>query len=133
MKRISTIAGLMAGGIALTMAPALAHEVIHSNHIAVHSDGDGHTVVNHAGHMDHLHNGHLHSMHDAHIDEHVIDISAANPAGEGSGGHDAHMHAADDGHEMVQHGDHFDHMHDGHLHNMHGDHTDEHGAVKVVG
>lgn len=133
MKSKITLAGLVLGGAAFIIGPAVAHEVIHANHAASHYEGDGHIVIEHDGHMDHLHDGHLHSMHDGHADEHVIAVSAANPAGENRGSHDGvHLHSADDGHPEIQHGDHFDHLHDGHLHHMHGDHTDEHGAIKVM-
>ncbi|GGL77362.1 hypothetical protein GCM10009706_14800 [Curtobacterium citreum] len=37
-----------------------------------------------------------------------------------------HQHAADCGHEAVQHDDHVDYLHDGHKHAEHDGHYDEH-------
>lgn len=117
----------------LLAGTALAHEVIHGSHAANHSADDGHMALIHDGHIDHVHDGHLHHMHDSHVDEHVIEISAVNWAGEARHAGDTdHMHSSDDGHNSVQHGDHFDHIHDGHLHHMHDDHTDEHGGLEVA-
>jgi len=38
----------------------------------------------------------------------------------------AHVHGENCGHQMVQHGDHWDYLHDGHMHYVHGDHVDDH-------
>lgn len=109
-------------------APATAHEVIHGGHGHAHAGGCGHAAVKHAGHVDYLHDGHLHSTHAAHVDEHVLDVSARNPAAEKRVA-SADRHGADDGHQAVQHGAHFDHLHDGRLHHFHAGHADDHGAV----
>lgn len=113
---------------------AFAHEVIHVNHVGVHAESDGHLVIMHDGHADHLHDGHLHSVHGDHVDEHVLEITAANPADESLGKAEDtdHMHGSKDcEHPRIQHGDHIDYIHDGHLHHVHGDHVDEHGAIQI--
>jgi hypothetical protein len=102
----------------------------HSGHRHIHSEHCGHTRVQHNGHVDYLHDGHLHSQHGDHYDEHVIEISAANPAvcarlacgckHEGCG------------HEQVPHGDHYDYLVNGRLHHPHGDHCDDHGPLDLV-
>lgn len=52
----------------------------HHHHDHQHGPGCGHLAINHAGHTDYLHDGHLHHIHGTHVDEHVLEISAANPA-----------------------------------------------------
>ena len=37
-----------------------------------------------------------------------------------------HTHAANCGHQAIEHEDHTGYVHDGHLHCIHGDHVDEH-------
>lgn len=119
----------------LLATSALAHEVVHDEDGHTHRADCGHTAVEHDGHIDYLHDGHLHNAHGAHADEHVIEISAAHPMDEAlvsrAEKHSA-KHSADDGHALVPHGDHFDHLHDGHLHYLHGDHVDEHGELKTL-
>jgi hypothetical protein len=113
--------------------PVSAREVLHGDHVGTHSKGDGHMVINHNDHMDHLHNGHLHQVHSNHIDEHSIEVSDLNPTGEHKDGHgQEHANRDADGHPTLQHGNHFDHLHNGHLHHVHGDHSGEHGTVKIV-
>lgn len=72
-----------------------------------HLPGDGHEVVAHGDHVDHVHEGELHPESPIHSD------------------HGA-AHTEGDGCETVQHGDHVDHLHDGHRHFQHGDHVHEH-------
>ncbi|WP_129673265.1 hypothetical protein [Candidatus Chloroploca sp. Khr17] len=102
----------------------------HENHPHVHSEHCGHVRVRHEGHVDYLHDGHLHHTHESHYDEHVIAVSATNPAGCApiacACGH------VDCGHPLVPHGDHFDYLVDGRLHHVHGDHCDDHGPLEVV-
>ncbi|MEM7639191.1 MAG: hypothetical protein AAF269_09015 [Pseudomonadota bacterium] len=111
------------------------HEAeIHGDHTHVHGDDCGHAKVWHVDHWDYLHDGHLHFVHEGHVDEHVLEVTELNPAGEAPMApelHADHMHGAGDGHMMVPHGDHFDYVHDGHLHYVHGDHVDDHGPVTV--
>ena len=119
-----------------TSIMALDHE-IHENHTHEHGTDCGHTAIQHDDHVDYLHDGHLHSPHEGHVDEHVLEVSQANPAGCTEGhdcsGHDAaHTHGSDCGHEAVPHGDHGDYLVDGHLHFPDGDHCDNHGEVTVV-
>jgi hypothetical protein len=121
----------------LLASPLSAHEVIHAAHDAhAHKAGCGHNAIDHAGHVDFLHDGHLHHGHDGHVDEHSLEVTAANPAAEElvtrvtSDDH-AHGHAGEE-HQMVQHGTHMDYVHDGRLHHLHGDHTDDHGPVKLL-
>ena len=102
----------------------------HSNHGHVHSEHCGHPRIQHDGHVDYLHDGHLHHPHDGHYDEHVIAVSAANPAA--CAPLKCECKHEDCGHLKVPHGDHFDYLVDGRLHHPHGDHCDDHGAVKVV-
>lgn len=120
---------LIAGG-------ASAHDVIHSDHAEAHAATDGHTLINHNGHVDHLHGGHLHNVDGTHVDEHTIAVSAANHVAEeivSNVNDDGHAHGADDAeHARIQHGDHFDYLHDGRLHFVHADHIDDHGAVTVI-
>lgn len=107
----------------------MAH-TIHADHKHVHSENCGHTRIQHDGHTDYLHDGHLHSAHEGHYDEHVIEISAANPDVcapiSCTCGHE------ECGHERVPHGDHEDFLVDGRLHHKHGDHCDDHGPLTVV-
>ena len=109
------------------------HANTHSDHGHVHADAGEHVRIQHDGHVDYLHDGHLHAEHDGHYDEHVIAVSATNPAEEAAKDHADHMHGADNcDHQMIPHGDHVDYLHDGHLHHVHNDHIDEHGEVTVL-
>ena len=100
-----------------TKTMAIDHDV-HENHTHEHGTDCGHTAIQHDDHVDYLHDGHLHSPHEGHVDEHVLEVSQANPAdcteGHECSGHDAaHTHGADCGHEAVPHGDHVDYLVDG--------------------
>jgi len=111
-----------------------AHQT-HPNHSHKHGTGCGHTAIRHKGHIDYIHDGHLHHIHEDHVDEHRIEVSAANPdvCNHAGKGHDAgHKHGPSCGHEALPHGDHTDYLVGGHLHHAHGDHCDDHGAVEVV-
>ena len=113
------------------------NHTIHADHTHVHSLACGHTAIKHDGHTDFLHDGHLHHPHEGHVDEHTLEVSAANPAdctnGHACNGHDAqHVHGANCGHEAVPHGDHSDYLVAGHLHHPHNGHCDNHGNVEVV-
>ncbi|ABX04712.1 conserved hypothetical protein [Herpetosiphon aurantiacus DSM 785] len=103
---------------------------IHEPHAHIHSAHCGHTRIHHDDHIDYVHNGHLHAEHEGHYDDHVIAISATNPAACAPVAcactHD------DCGHEMIPHGDHVDYLYEGRLHHRHGDHCDDHGPVTVV-
>lgn len=121
----------------LITSPLAAHEVIHGAHEGhAHAAGCGHAALEHAGHVDYLHDGHLHHGHGGHTDEHVLEISSANPDAHelvAMVTSDDHAHGHDgEEHLMVQHGAHMDYVHDGRLHHLHGDHTDDHGAVKLM-
>ena len=104
---------------------------VHSDHTHVHGPGCGHAAIAHDGHVDYLHDGHLHHPHGDHVDEHVIPVSAANPAGCDTKLACDHVHGPGCGHEAVPHGDHVDYLVDGRLHHAHGDHCDDHGAVAL--
>jgi len=75
----------------------------------------------------------MHNVHGEHADEHVIQVTDANPAMEQPVSHDMHAdhkHGEGDSlHAMIPHGDHMDYLHDGHLHHVHNDHIDEHGKI----
>ena len=91
--------------------------------------------IMHDGHVDYLHDGHLHHLHDGHIDEHVIDITGANPKNctpehQCAGHPQEHTHGPC-GHEAVPHGEHIDYLVDGHLHHPHDGHCDDHRRVTV--
>lgn len=110
----------------------------HDHHDHVHGQGCGHTAIEHNGHVDYLHDGHLHHPTSAgKIEEHAIEVTAANPAactgGHVCSGHEAgHVHGPDCGHPAVPHGDHIDYLVDGHLHHQHNGHCDDHGKVNVL-
>ncbi len=109
----------------------------HLHHEHQHGAACGHQAVRHADHVDYLHDGHLHHPHVNHVDEHVIEVSQANPdvctPQHHCGGHaDGHVHAPGCGHEAVPHGDHVDYLVLGHLHHPHGDHCDNHGPLAVM-
>lgn len=111
--------------------------IVHQNHPHQHGADCSHTAIQHNEHVDYLHDGHLHHPHEGHIDEHKLEVSAANPAdctdGHECGGHDAqHVHGAGCGHEAVPHADHVDYLVAGHLHHPHQGHCDNHGNVTVV-
>jgi hypothetical protein len=108
----------------------------HEGHSHQHGPGCGHPAVRHGDHTDYLHDGHLHHVHGDHVDEHALDVGAANPARctpqHDCGGHPkGHRHAPDCGHPAVPHGDHVDYVVGGHLHHPHGDHCDDHGQVSI--
>ena len=108
----------------------------HPGHEHTHHSTCGHTAIEHQGHTDYLHDGCLHYPHGDHVDEHVVEISEANPAqctadhmceGQEKG----HVHGTGCGHESVPHGDHSDYLVGDHLHYVHGDHCDDHGSITV--
>lgn len=110
---------------------------IHEHHDHVHGAGCGHTAVVHNDHVGYLHDGHMHFPHSDHVDEHALDVNAANPEActpdHSCGGHEkGHQHGAGCGHEAVPHGDHIDYLVDGHLHHPHGEHCDDHGKVTLA-
>lgn len=110
---------------------------VHEDHSHIHGPGCGHVAIQHEGHVDYLHDGHLHHPHEGHFDEHVLAVTAQNPADCTNGhecmGHDAgHVHGAGCGHEAVPHGDHVDYLVDGHLHHVHNGHCDNHGPIDLV-
>ena len=111
--------------------------ITHANHTHEHGEECGHTAIKHEAHTDYLHDGHLHHLHEGHVDEHKLEVNAANPAdctnGHDCGAHDAkHVHGKDCGHDAVPHGDHVDYLVDGHLHHQHDGHCDNHGQVEIV-
>lgn len=134
MHKILAIGATVASLTACAIAPAEHTADIHQEHAHVHGDNCGHARVWHVDHWDYLHDGHLHFAHDGHVDEHVLEVTADNPAGESPldpSLHADHMHGEGDSHFMVPHGDHMDFIHDGRLHYVHGDHVDDHGPVRV--
>jgi len=136
MKRVILVLA-SAGALAACTSAAIDHAGdTHSGHAHVHGEGCGHDMIAHGDHYDYLHDGHLHHAHGDHYDEHVIDVSETNPAGEApvdAALHAGHAHGESDGeHPMVRHGDHMDFIHDGRLHHVHGDHVDDHGPVELV-
>jgi hypothetical protein len=102
----------------------------HGDHPHVHSANCGHIRLQHGDHVDYLHDGHLHAEHEGHYDEHVIEVSEANPSicapVSCACGHQGCSHP------LVPHGDHVDYLVDGRLHHPHGDHCDDHGLVTVL-
>ena len=109
----------------------------HEGHKHQHGPKCGHTAIEHEGHLDYLHDGHLHHQNGNGLEEHALEVSAANPAactpGHACGHHDAaHVHGHGCGHPAVPHGDHVDYLVDGHLHHPHGDHCDDHGPVQLA-
>lgn len=114
----------------------MSHEH-HDDHDHAHGPGCGHTAVAHEGHTDYLHDGHLHHgcAHGG-VEEHRIDVGAANPADctpqHACASHaKSHVHGPGCGHEAVPHGDHTDYLVEGHLHHPHGAHCDDHGPVET--
>ena len=105
------------------------HET-HSTHEHDHTVNCGHFRIRHNGHTDYLHDGHLHFRHDDHYDEHVLEVSASNPAGCRQVSCEC-LHD-DCGHESIRHGDHMDHVYEGTLHFRHNDHCDDHGKVSLI-
>jgi len=107
------------------------------NHNHQHGTSCGHTAVKHGDHVDSLHDGHLHHQTEGGVEEHTIEVSAANPdactPSHSCEGHDkGHRHGPGCGHEAVPHGNHVDYLVKGHLHHQHGDHCDDHGPVKTA-
>ena len=109
---------------------------IHENHSHKHGPNCGHVAIQHGDHVGYLHDGHLHCSHEDHYDEHVIEVTKANPGGcvpHDCTGHDTnHDHGPNCGHPMVAHGDHVDYLVDDHLHHPHGEHCDNHGPIKLA-
>ncbi|HVW64269.1 MAG TPA: hypothetical protein VHB01_04580 [Nitrosospira sp.] len=110
----------------------------HEHHSHSHGPRCGHTGIIHAGHVDYLHDGHMHHVHGEHVDEHVLDITSANPERctpdhQCAGHQPEHEHGPGCGHETIPHGDHVDYLVDGHLHYPHNGHCDDHGPVTVAG
>ncbi|WP_146647219.1 hypothetical protein [Labilithrix luteola] len=108
----------------------------HGTHTHTHGPSCGHKAIEHEGHTDYLHDGHMHHPHGDHVDEHVVSVSAKNPAActpsHACTGHSKdHVHGANCGHEAIPHGDHVDYLVDGHMHHAHNGHCDDHGPVKV--
>lgn len=107
------------------------------NHDHQHGQNCGHTAIKHGDHVDYLHDGHLHHPAGTSIEEHVLEVSAKNPAqctpDHACNGHEkGHVHGPNCGHEAVPHGDHVDYLVDGHLHHPHDGHCDDHGPVELV-
>lgn len=107
----------------------MAHDV-HTTHTHVHGPYCGHTPVVHGDHVDYLHNGHLHFPHDGHYDEHVIPVTATNPAV--CAPVPCRCGHQECGHLAVPHGDHMDYLYEGRLHRVHGDHCDDHGPIRLA-
>ena len=105
----------------------------HKNHSHKHGENCGHTKIKHGDHYDFLHNGHMHHPHKDHVDEHVLEVSSANPD-ECNKKFDCgdHVHGENCGHEAVPHGDHVDYVVDGRLHHQHDGHCDDHGAIETI-
>jgi hypothetical protein len=85
----------------------------HAEHPHHHDANCGHIAVKHGDHVDYLHDGHLHHPEGDDVEEHVIEVTPANPARctpeNGHKGHEAsHVHGPGCGHEAVPHGDHID-------------------------
>ncbi len=113
----------------------MSHHV-HEQHDHKHGANCGHPAIRHNDHVDYLHDGHLHHDHNGHYDEHVLEVSAANPANcspHTCGEHGAsHKHGPNCGHPAVPHGDHVDYLVGEHLHHPHNGHCDDHGAVTLA-
>lgn len=76
----------------------------------------------------------MHYPHGDHVDEHRLDVSAANPAvctpDHACAGHEqTHKHGPSCGHEAIPHGDHVDYLVGNHLHHPCNQHCDDHGRV----
>lgn len=98
----------------------------HDQHSHAHGASCGHTGIRHQDHVDYLHDGHLHHAHSDHVDEHLLEVTATNPA-------DCQpVECATQHGETIPHGDHMDFLVDGRLHHMHVDHCDDHGPITVV-
>jgi DNA-binding transcriptional ArsR family regulator len=52
---------------------------VHANHPHKHGPGCGHIAIGHGDHVDFLHDGHLHHQNGGVVEEHKIEVSAANP------------------------------------------------------
>ena len=112
----------------------MTHEIHEGTHEHRHGPGCGHTAVRHADHVDYLHDGHLHHPHDEHVDEHVLAVDRAHPAGrtDAVDCDPSHAHGAGCGHEAVPHGDHVDYLVGGRLHHPHDGHCDDHGPLAAA-
>jgi hypothetical protein len=113
----------------------MAHH--HEGHSHKHGAKCGHQGVKHNGHIDYLHDGHLHHVGKDGVEEHALEVNAANPASctpqHSCGKHEkGHQHGPGCGHTAVPHGDHVDYLVDGHLHHPHGDHCDDHGKIELA-
>ncbi|MCI0682411.1 MAG: hypothetical protein L0Y71_09920 [Gemmataceae bacterium] len=109
----------------------------HKDHAHKHGPNCGHAAIKHDGHVDYLHDGHLHHVNGDKVEEHVLGVSAANPAqctpNHNCGEHDQqHKHGPNCGHPAVPHGDHVDYLVGKHLHHPHGEHCDDHGGVETA-
>ena len=103
----------------------------------IHGPGCGHTVVQHGDHVDYLDHGHLQHVHDGLTEEHVVEVTEANPdrcspEHRARGHESSHQHGPGCGHEAVPHGNHIDYLVGGRLHHPHGNHCDDHGPLSVV-
>ncbi len=108
----------------------------HPDHDHTHGSGCGHKGIEHEGHVDYLHDGHLHHVHGDHVEEHIIEVTSANPERctpkHACHTHEAgHKHGPGCGHEAVPHGGHTDYLVEDHLHHRHGDHCDDHGKISL--
>ena len=115
----------------------MSEHTIHPDHTHQHRPGCGHLAVKHGDHVDYLHGGHLHHPHGDHVDEHVLEVDAANPQSctpeHRCGAHGAdHVHGEGCGHEAIPHGDHVDFLVGDHLHHPHDGHCDDHGRLAVA-
>ncbi len=109
----------------------------HASHNHQHTNGCGHTAVQHGDHVDYLHEGHLHRKDGQQYNECHLEETAANPVQctpkHACADHAKdHQHGAQCGHEAVPHGEHVDYLVGGHLHHPHGPHCDDHGTLRVV-
>jgi hypothetical protein len=77
------------------------------DHTHQHGPDCGPTAIRHDGHVDYIHDGHLHHMHGDRVDEHVIAVSATNPAQCTPQVHCSHTHGPNCGHEAIPQGSNF--------------------------
>ncbi len=110
---------------------------MHGEHTHQHGPSCGHVGLRHGDHVDYLHDGHLCHAGAGKVEEHRLEVNAANPAHctpqHRCGHHDgAHRHGPGCGHQAVPHGDHVDYLVGGHLHHPHGNHCDDHGPVQTA-
>jgi len=131
--RFTMLLWLLLGCAGLLVSCSSTDHRLHTETSHGHEHGPecGHLGVRHESHVDYLHDGHLHHVHASHVDEHVVPVTDANPAGCTTELND-HRHGQDCGHPVIPHGDHQDYLVDGRLHHAHGDHCDDHGSVEIV-